>query len=140
MILEDKKPVIAEYQKSVLCLNKLNFQYLMFYLIPKSELQKIDYASVTVCPELLIKEISVQPKNGMIHINSDRKSVRYDTGAFTIADVGVQFFKYTVEIKPSPVVQQISEGEVTLDFRGKPMIFTPVCTVNSKNIKKTTER
>ena len=92
------------------------------------------------CPEILIKAITKQPVNGMIYINEDKKSVRYDTGEYTIADVGVQYFKYSVEITPSPVNQLVHEGEVTLDFRGKPMIFTPVCMAKEQELAKTPAR
>ena len=92
------------------------------------------------CPEILIKAITKQPSNGMVYINDDKKSVRYDTGKYTIADVGVQYFKYSVEIMPSPINQLVHEGEVTLDFRGKPMIFTPVCMAKEQDLPKTPKR
>ena len=99
-----------------------------------------DFMLLEHCQEILIKEITKQPTNGMIHINKDRRSVRYDTGAYTIADVGVQYFKYSVEISPSTVNQLVHEGEVTLDFRGKPMIFTPVCMAKEQELPLTKER
>lgn len=114
----------------------------IFQVVLPEGVDPVQYiVTVGKCPELLIKEISKQPTNGHVYINANRKSVRYDTGSYSIVDVGTQYFKYTVEISPpSPRNQSVYEAEVTLDFRGKPMIFTPVCNAMDANIPKTTKR
>lgn len=92
-------------------------------IAPQRGLETIKAKSFESCYPLKIKNITVQPNNGVVQINQDSASVSYNLEDLRTISVGVQYFQYSIDYH-----DQTYLGNVTLDFRGKPPPFmSPLC-------------
>ena len=78
-----------------------------------------------------------------MYINEDKTSVTYDPENLTLFDVGIQHFKYRIEVAPMGTFTR--EGMVDLDFRVTPAIY-PKCengypvVADQEKVKQTEKR